>query len=404
MGMRHTTIRTLKNLSAGLLTALLLTSILPTSKTQAISAVSLAVRASTSSVTVGGEVTMTISVNTAGSATDARIRISYDAVRLSFVSADFTGLPLNQDFGSGNFTGYYLIDRGAFSNFPSGNFDVARITFRANQSGTAAVSIENAESSVGSADPVDNGAAHAPQTAGSTSISVTDPPASTPAPSSASKNKVTQQQATSNGLPTTPNSTVPSAAEQGLPDDQPVPVAAENVILDPGYAAFIRVVNDEGQAVEGISVTVGEVTKTTDSDGSVFFEGLAVGEYNVLVGDNEQTITITPDDKATPQEFQFTADANKSTDTIWVPAVIAIAAFALVFVGYTQRRRLAQLQQRMRLPWRKIAMQKGANMPAGEPPHVENDTISIDKKLESIHAPDKPTPEAIIEPDRRDGE
>lgn len=403
MGMRHTTIRTLKNLSAGLLTALLLTSILPTPKTQAISAVSLAVRASTSSVTIGGEVTMTISVNTAGSATDARVRVSYDTVRLSFVSADFTGLPLNQDFGSGNFTGYYLIDRGAFSSFPSGNFDIARITFRANQSGTAVVSIENAESSVGSADPADNGAAHAPQTAGSTSISVTDPPANTPAPSSASKNKVTQQQATSNGLPSTPNSTVPSAAEQGLPDDQPVQTAAENVIKDPGYAAFIRVVDDDGQAVEGISVTVGEDTKTTDSEGSVFFEGLAVGDYNVLIGDEEQTITIVPEDKATPQEFQFSASKDEVSDSDWIlPVLSAAILLALGALCFLKRRQLKTIYQRV-IP-KKKTMQHGVNMPEGQQPTVVSDDASINKKLESIHPPDSPNPEAVIEPEHRDGQ
>ncbi len=363
-----------------LLMSILALTISTTLQAHAVAAVTIGLKTSASSTTVGSDVTITVSVTTAETVSDVRAKVNYDAGKLTFVSADFAGLPLDQDFGSGNFTGYYIVDRGKLSSFPSGTFDVARLTFKAKAAGSAVVSIANGESSVGSGNPADNGAAHAPQTAGSTSITIADAAAPAPAPQ--------QNTAVANPKKTTPNpnATTPTAAEQGLPNDEPVPVAAENEIIDPGYAATIKVVNSEGSPRQGVKVALNGEEKETDENGTAIFEGLALGSYDVTIDGKVQSIMIEGGDKATDQQFVLTSDKKELNKDLIKYAAIAVAILiVLLIIG---RMIYKKLQFKKRFGAQAVA-------PTATQQNISQPIVKVD---DDFFKPKTPEAETVIRP------
>lgn len=378
-GILRTYMRKLTTYSVLLLMALALT-MSATLRVDAVSAVTIGVRSSSASTTVGSDITITVSVTTSETASDVRARVNYDAGKLTFVSADFAGLPLDQDFGSGNFTGYYIVDRGKLSGFPSGTFDVARLTFKTKAAGSATVSIANGESSVGSGNPADNGAAHTPQTAGTTAVTIAEAATQPPA--------TQQNTAVANPKKTTPNpnATTPTAAEQGLPNDEPVPVAAENEIIDPGYAATIKVVTADGSPRQGAKVALNGEEKETDENGTATFEGLTLGSYDVTIDGKVQTITIESGDKAADQQFVLTSDKKElNKDLIKYAAIAAAILIVLLIIG--------------RMIYKKLQFKKrfGAQA-AGTQAMQQNVSQPVVKVDDDFFKPKTPEAETVIRP------
>jgi hypothetical protein len=353
-------------------------------KTQAtISAITIGVSSSSSSVQVGSNFTITVNVTTAGTVTDVLAILDYDVSKVTYQSADFSGMPHDQDFGSSNSTGFYTLDRYKLGGpYPSGTFNVAKLTFTAKAAGSAVFAINNAASSAGSGDPADSGAAHSPQNAGSTTVTITAP--STPPPVT----NTTQNTAVASPKKTTttpnPNATAPTAAEQGLPNDEPVVVAAENEIIDQGYAATIKVVNKDGSPRQGANVALNGEEKKTDESGTAIFEGLAAGPYDVTIDGKVLSVTVESTDKATAQEFVLTADENDMNGDLL--KYVAAGALALLVIIVLARAIFKKMQFK-----RRFTVPTAAAPAKGTPQKVSDDFFKAKTpEVETVIRPTEP--------------
>lgn len=102
-------------------------------------------------VSTGTNITVTVTTNAGTNhvLTD-ELRVTFDETKLQFVSADYTGSPLDTDTPqAGAFVGYYQISRYALSTHPTGSFTLAKLTFKVlGTSGTTTLGYDPANSSV----------------------------------------------------------------------------------------------------------------------------------------------------------------------------------------------------------------------------------------------------------------
>lgn len=125
----------------------------------------------TQTVQTGSNVTITITTNAGTSQvlTD-QLRVTFDSSKLQYVSVDYTGSPLDTDApDAGIGTNYFQISRYTLNPKPTGNFILAKLTFKAlATTGTTSLAYDATNSSVYVQE--DNGAANALATVTGTSL------------------------------------------------------------------------------------------------------------------------------------------------------------------------------------------------------------------------------------------
>lgn len=136
-------------------------------------------------------------------------------------------------------------------------------------------------------------------------------------------------------LETTPFVETPStqtSESNQQPTNETQVVTAPKTITAVGYNVNIRVVDSDGNPVEGATVTIYSVPQTaiTDKTGTVTFKNMEAGEHRVEVtyGDfkGEQSINLTKDVTG----FDLTVTIKPKLVMLSTSTLIAIAAVALV--------------------------------------------------------------------------
>lgn len=312
---------------AVLATMLIAAPTMPVSATP--SPVSVTLSPSSGSVQQGATVQVTVNVTTSGTVSSAVVGVNYDATRLTFQSADYSGVSLDQDFGSGNSAGRFTIDRYKLGGpFPTGTFAVAKLTFVSGGSGSATLSVDSASTSVYSGDPADNGDTHTPLTAGSTSITINAPapaPANPPAASA----------------PTTPPKTVPKSpsgtpiqqpvVSAETPDDEPIATESQAGNIGHGYVVELRFLDKDSKPRENAEVKLGDSTERTDKDGIVSFVGVAPGSYEVEIDGDKRSISVVAGDNTEVQRIDVAPEEPVSS-LVRLLVVYGIPIAALVLV------------------------------------------------------------------------
>jgi hypothetical protein len=342
--MKQITNRIVVGATLVLLSFAYLLSSLPTSA----ASVNVALSSSASSVQQNNNFVVTATVNTSGEVSDALVRVNYDSSKVSYVSASYSGNPLDQDFGSQASANYYTADRYKLgAPFPTGSITIVRLTFKASaSSGSTAISVDTGASSIGNAA---NGQPHTPLTASGVTVNFTAPP--TPA-STTSTPTTTSTPSTSTPVSGSPASTPtnsstpqnpqddtgtsqPTTQEQesnsNIDDDQPVPVSS--FIDQTGYPVEIKVTDKNGDPVVGLEVKLDDQTANTNEEGIAEFNTVVAGEYTVEANGVKGTVNIVTSDPLFAQEFSFIQEETSSPLTYIIIVAAIVLAAAVIFLA-----------------------------------------------------------------------
>ena len=411
VGMKRVTHRLVVGVSLLILVFVGALSVLPASAAP----VSIALSSSASSVLQNSTFVVTATVNTSGEVSDALVRVNYDSSKISYISASYSGYPLDQDFGSQAGPNYYIADRYKLgAPFPSGSVSVVRLTFRASvSSGSTTLNVDTGASTVGNAATAQP---HTPLTANGVTVNFTAPPApaSTPAPTTTPNTSSPDSSSSPSSNTSTPQNQPADQPETGQPtaqeqeinstidDDQPVPVGP--FIDQTGYPVEVRIVDANGDPVVGLEVTIIEAPSrdpdpnlaasleskaTTNEDGIAEFSNIIAGEYTVEANGIKGTVSITIGDPLFAQEFSFTQEETSDAIT-YILIVVAILAL-LGAIGFAV----------MRIMKNRHNDNNYTNF-VNDTPNHGNDESKAAQENDPRLEPDPPRVETVISPSETD--
>lgn len=168
----------------------------------------LRLASSANSVVQGKTFTVDVNVSSDAPINVGHSKVTYNASALSLQGINYSGTPFTTDSPeAANGSGFVTVSRYKLGEpYPSGNFKLATLTFKANSTGNTAINISQAESYL-----YDSQAANALTSVSGVTVSLTKPPTVTPTPTPTS--------------PTT-NPSTPSAPTSGT--DSPTQPPANN--------------------------------------------------------------------------------------------------------------------------------------------------------------------------------
>jgi len=256
------------------------------------------------------------------------VKLSYDTAKLDFVSIDGSGGAFStctENSGGGGTASLVCTKLGGSVN---GTQKVGNVTFKTKTvAGAASVSFAGS-SHVWSyaASPADlwNGVA----TAATYTVSI---------PSSGGGGG--GGTGGSGGTPTTPTTTTTPKTTTGGSSTPtttaPTATGTENVTTTTsGGQVIVKLVDDKGAPITGISVSLGTLSAITDSYGLANFSGVVAGTYTVSAktdkGQAKVKIQVKADSPTTAQQFQLQV---KPKSMIILYVVIAVGVIAAVVAG-----------------------------------------------------------------------
>lgn len=246
-----------------------------------------------------------------------KANLTYDPVKLQFLSVDTTGGAFTTCIGPGGSDGAIAIPCTKLGGSVTGKQLVAKISFKTlsgsgstavNFSGTSEVKSANDGSNIWNQDA--SAAVYSlttPSTPTPTPTPTTPKPTTGSGSSSSGSSSGTKKTTTGSGSSSSGSS---SSGSSSAPAANNTPVTPSGSEVTPAavtnQTVAIYVTDAKGQAVEGAKVTIDEQTVTTDAQGAANFS-LATGKYEVKVSSKAGSVTqeLTVDGSTPTQKLDL---------------------------------------------------------------------------------------------------
>lgn len=291
-----------------------------------------------------------------------KANLTYDPVKLQFLSVDTTGGAFTTCIGPGGSDGAIAIPCTKLGGSVTGKQLVAKITFKVlygsdstavNFANSSEIKSANDGSNIWNQDasaavynlttptapPPDtttpstgSGGSSSSGSSSGTTKPTTGSGSSSSGSSSGTKKTTTGSGSSSSGSSSSGNSSTPAANETPVTPtgSEVVPVAVTN------QTVAIYVTDTKGQAVEGAKVTIDEQTVTTDAQGAANFS-LATGKYEVKVTSKAGSVTqeLTVDGNTPTQKLDLTV--KPQLNLLMYLGIVLIVALLFALFALTKR-------------------------------------------------------------------